>query len=291
MKSILAITLAAGLLLLSGESSGQSVTIDHVDGLYGVSSSEIVADGLTPITFYIRITGDASAHGGIINGFRVYSDDGATWGTTTGDTLGLGKAQFDGFFFINYFGVTGSGADTVGFGAFSFFGTGLPAGFDDIAYSIEIGPIDASNHNKTICLDSSYYPPSGVWIWAGPNVAPSWSGVRCFTCINPIATGVDERYMGELPQAYSLSQNYPNPFNPETKIGYTITTRSYVTITIRNILGQQINSLVNEEKGVGEHHVFWNGTDEAGNKVASGVYFYQLHAGEYTETKKMILMK
>jgi hypothetical protein len=169
-------------LFLCQKTRAQSVTLEHVDG--ALSPSEIIADGSTPIIFHIRLTGDADAHGGIVNGFRIYSDDGATWQPATGDTVGLGKAQFDGGFFINYFGRNGSDADTIGFGGFRFFGTGLPAGYDDTAFTIDIGPISSSNHNKTICLDSSFYPPSGVWKWAGPDVFPSWDGPHCFTCID-----------------------------------------------------------------------------------------------------------
>ncbi|MCK4372374.1 MAG: hypothetical protein KAW61_04470, partial [candidate division Zixibacteria bacterium] len=164
------------LVLSSGLVFGQNISLDHVDGLNAGNRLDIGV----PIVYHIRFTGDGDAHAGITNGFRVYSPDGATWGTTVGDTVGLGKTQFDGGFYISKFSVTGSGADTVGFGAFRFEASGLPAGYDDVAYTIEVGPLDEGDDQKTLCLDSTFYPPSGVWKWAGPNVFPSWDGPHCF---------------------------------------------------------------------------------------------------------------
>ena len=89
-------------------------------------------------------------------------------------------AQFDGGIFINPYSVNGNGADTIGFAAFVFFGDGIPAGFDDVAFTIEIGPMDASQAGGTVCLDSAYFPPSGVWKWAGPDAYPDWDGPHCF---------------------------------------------------------------------------------------------------------------
>ncbi|MDH3890018.1 MAG: PKD domain-containing protein [candidate division Zixibacteria bacterium] len=157
-----------------------AICLDHVDGLN--------PDGTLPAggsaTFHLRVKGDADTHGGVANGFRVFSPDGACWGTTVGDTTGtLGKAQFDGGFFINPFSITGCDADTLGFAGFRFFSTGLTPFFDDIAYTIDIGPIDAGANGKNICLDSAFYPPSGVWKWAGPDVFPNWDGPHCFTIL------------------------------------------------------------------------------------------------------------
>ncbi|MDH3936778.1 MAG: hypothetical protein OEV68_05545, partial [candidate division Zixibacteria bacterium] len=156
----------------------QSISLDHTDGL---ADATHMNTGV-PVIFYLRLTGDADAHGGVANGFKVYSPDGATWTTSVGDTTGtLGKTQFDGGFFINPFSITGSNADTLGFAGFRFFGAGLPIGFDDVAYTIEIGPIPAGDAGKQICLDSAFYPPSGVWKWAGVDVFPDWDGPHCFT--------------------------------------------------------------------------------------------------------------
>ncbi|MDH3889775.1 MAG: T9SS type A sorting domain-containing protein [candidate division Zixibacteria bacterium] len=168
--------IGAMLILPFGLAYGQSMSLDHVDGLNPGNYLELDV----PITYHIRLTGDGDAHGGITNGFRIYSPEGAGWNTTVGDTVGIGKAQFDGGFFISPFSVTGSGADTIGFGGFRFFGTGLPAGFDVVAYTLDVGPLTAADEGKTLCLDSAFYPPSGIWKWAGPDVFPAWDGPHCY---------------------------------------------------------------------------------------------------------------
>ncbi len=170
-----------------GMTSAQSISLDHTDGLIDATH----LDTGVPVTFYIRVTGDDTSHAGITNAFRVYSDDGATWDTTVGAWTGtLGPDQFDGGMFIKKFSITGSGADTVGFGAFRFFESGLVAGFDDVAITLDIGPIAQSEIGKTICLDSTFYPPSGVWKWAVRDVFPDWSGPHCFTVGPPPACEV-----------------------------------------------------------------------------------------------------
>jgi hypothetical protein len=100
------------------------------------------------------------------------------------------------------------------------------------------------------------------------------------------------------PKTYHLYQNYPNPFNPTTKIPFTVhssqvTVHSPIptTLKIYNILGQKVRTLVDEPKEPGRYEAIWDGKDEDGNPVASGIYFYQLRIGGYCETKKMILVK
>jgi len=93
------------------------------------------------------------------------------------------------------------------------------------------------------------------------------------------------------PASYSLAQNYPNPFNPVTSIKYKVSSSQFVTLKVYDILGNEIATLVNEEKPAGEYEVEFN--SHSGNKVnlTSGIYVYQLIAGEFIETKKMLLMK
>ncbi|UCE18621.1 MAG: serine hydrolase [Gemmatimonadota bacterium] len=98
----------------------------------------------------------------------------------------------------------------------------------------------------------------------------------------------------EAPAEYSLVQNYPNPFNAHTDIRYQIadvTSPVYTTLKIYNILGQEVRTVVDEVKESGYHSVTWDGEDQFGNGVASGVYFYQLKVGDLTATKCMVLMK
>ncbi|MHB8338706.1 MAG: T9SS type A sorting domain-containing protein [Ignavibacteriaceae bacterium] len=85
---------------------------------------------------------------------------------------------------------------------------------------------------------------------------------------------------------FSLEQNYPNPFNPVTTINYTVASKDLVSIKVYDVLGNEIATLVNEEKPAGSYSVNFNG-----NKLSSGVYFYRMQAGSFVETKKLILMK
>lgn len=93
------------------------------------------------------------------------------------------------------------------------------------------------------------------------------------------------------PVATELKGNYPNPFNPNTNISFTLKTRERVNIDIYNVLGQRVKTLVNSELNPGTHTVNWNGKDSNGRNVSSGIYFYKMQAGKYSNTKKMILMK
>ena len=99
---------------------------------------------------------------------------------------------------------------------------------------------------------------------------------------------VEERL---IPTGYRLHQNYPNPFNPGTNIEYTVPQRSHVTLSIFNIMGQEVGWLVNESQAAGAYTVYWDGTDTEGNQVASGVYLYRLKAGNFVDSKKMILLE
>jgi len=90
----------------------------------------------------------------------------------------------------------------------------------------------------------------------------------------------------EVPIRYSLSQNYPNPFNPTTTIRYTLPTRSHVTLTVYNALGQQVAILVNQREEAGDHDVRFDG-----NGLASGIYFYRIVAGDLVQTKKLVILR
>ena len=94
-----------------------------------------------------------------------------------------------------------------------------------------------------------------------------------------------------LPDAYVLEQNYPNPFNPKTSISFSVGNDAYVNLVVYNLLGEVVNVLVDEFRAAGDYTVDWNGNDLSGRTVSSGVYFYKLTSGDYTETRKMMLMK
>jgi len=96
---------------------------------------------------------------------------------------------------------------------------------------------------------------------------------------------------GILPTSYTLNQNYPNPFNPETSIDYVVAKSGHVELAIYNILGDKIKTLVSGYQAAGSYTVKWQADTDAGTSVASGVYFYKLTAGDFTNTKKMTLLK
>jgi hypothetical protein len=95
----------------------------------------------------------------------------------------------------------------------------------------------------------------------------------------------------KIPEQFSVSQNYPNPFNPGTIINYALPKSSLVTIKIYNILGREIRTLVNVEQQAGNYTVQWNGDNNFGRLVASGVYIYRVTAGQNVKTMKMMYLK
>jgi hypothetical protein len=159
--------------------------LDNAAGLYNVDTIGLGSS----VTFNMRLTNDDAVNKvkGATNGFRVYSDDGATWTISDygpADVAPYGII-FDWVYTINEFSVNGSGADTLGFGGSVMMGAGIPPSYDDVVYYITVDvAADPSLDGKHICLDSSYYPPSGTWAWAyGSAVGtfpPVWNGPYCY---------------------------------------------------------------------------------------------------------------
>ena len=90
---------------------------------------------------------------------------------------------------------------------------------------------------------------------------------------------------------FTLSQNYPNPFNPTTTLKYDLPEDAMVNITIYDMMGRRIKTLVNGPKSAGYKSVNWDATNDYGRPVSAGIYLYQIHVGEFTQIKKMILLK
>ena len=95
----------------------------------------------------------------------------------------------------------------------------------------------------------------------------------------------------DVSPAFNLSNNYPNPFNPSTQIQYAVPRASNVSLVIYNVLGQQVRTLVDAPQNAGRFTVTWDGRDNLGHVVGSGVYFYRLNAGETSLVKKMLMLK
>lgn len=94
-----------------------------------------------------------------------------------------------------------------------------------------------------------------------------------------------------VPMKFQLAQNYPNPFNPSTRIAFALPQATHIELDVYNLLGQRVIRLKNQAMAAGWHEVVWNGKNNAGDMVASGIYFYRLHSNEFTESRKMLLLK
>ncbi len=144
-----------------------------------------------------------------------------------------------------------------------------------------------------ITIDSVFFPPAGPWL-----LTPSEGGTGDGICpeyrhsaLIDIRLPVQEFDGPVLPKTYSIDQNNPNPFNPTTSINFALPTAAKTRIDVFNILGQKVRTLVDEYLTAGNKRVEWDGTDDRGNAVASGIYLYRMTANDFTETKKMMLMK
>lgn len=107
-------------------------------------------------------------------------------------------------------------------------------------------------------------------------------------CAEP--TAVDDS-LAMLPTHFEVYQNYPNPFNPTTTIKFALPRASQIQIVIYNVLGGKVRTLIDSRKPAGEHTIVWDGKDDRGNTVPSGVYFYKLTAESFVQTKKMVLVR
>jgi len=129
-----------------------------------------------------------------------------------------------------------------------------------------------------------YYKPSGMLI------TKTIASENITSCkINPIVDGVPALMLN--PTSYILEQNYPNPFNPQTRIQFKLPNVSYVTIKIYDILGHEVKTVLSEQRGAGTHSVIWDGMNNAGQRVASGIYIYRMQAGSFTAVKRMVLIR
>ena len=121
----------------------------------------------------------------------------------------------------------------------------------------------------------------------GPNDLDD-HGFQNYIYVNNLLLKIDN---DNTPTQYSLSQNFPNPFNPITTIRYNLFKNAFVKITVFDISGNVVKTLVNKTKSAGSNIEQWNATNKQGQIVSAGVYFYTIYAGDFVDTKKMILLK
>jgi len=132
--------------------------------------------------------------------------------------------------------------------------------------------------------------PSGFAI---KDISPAGEMMEAYIEVPGTATSVEHDMLisDPAPADFQLSQNFPNPFNPTTTISFQLNNDSRVTLKVFNTLGQEITTLLNRQLTTGNHEVHWDGTDGNGHHVASGIYFYQIQAGDRKAVKKMMLMR
>lgn len=156
----------------------------------------------------------------------------------------------------------------------------------DMASALLINNLEQPNYEvKNLELNSNYYWRVRSKTSDGAVSEYSYKGE--FNTGSVTSVGKDE----ELPSEFNLAQNFPNPFNPTTKISYTLPSNSFVSLKIYDMLGREVKTLLNQDMNAGVYSVDWNGVDNFGNKVASGTYIYRIVAGNFTLSKKMVLLK
>jgi len=190
---------------------------------------------------------------------------------------------------------------------------------EDMAFGSDSASIDNDN-NRLVAFAVFVFPvlPPGrgsiakLYFTTGPTWNPAQACEVDTTLWPPIAkyafsdeTGSNEFYpifaKGALevkevstptkPTVFSLSQNYPNPFNPKTIIRFALPKDSRVKLEVYNVLGQKVKTLVDEELTPGLKEVEWDGKDHNGFEVASGIYFYRIEANDFSDIKKMVMLK
>lgn len=171
------------------------------------------------------------------------------------------------------------------------------AGKGDI-YLIKANPLGAAIYTRTYGGSKTDYgrmifqEAATDYILVGESYSYSTGGSDVYVIkLDGTATPIFEDDPNLLPSGYALAQNYPNPFNQSTSIEYVLPRHSAVSIVIYNILGQAVQEWHFDSQHAGAHVLRWDGYDNSGSETASGIYFYRFIAGDFTETKKMVLIK
>ncbi len=143
-------------------------------------------------------------------------------------------------------------------------------------------PTQGSAQNSTLNRTFRVHRyPTDYLGFAGHNLEPT----------GPIELYMNTHDLTYLPDKHSLHQNYPNPLNPETIIPYDLPENIFVNITIYNLLGRQVKTLVNQVQNAGFNSIQWNATNDYGEPVSAGIYLYQIQAGTFYQTRKMALLR
>jgi parallel beta-helix repeat protein len=168
---------------------------------------------------------------------------------------------------------------------------GPSTSFDkDLTISFSLGDFDLKGKDKTFL--SVYRYEDGKW----NRLESCLDGDRVFAEAKTLGVfrlvyDPNAKPLTNLPKTYRLFQNYPNPFNPETQIKYDLPVSGNVTLSVYNVLGQEVKALADGYQEAGHRSVIWDGKDDQGREVASGIYFYKITAENFQMTRKMVLLK
>ncbi len=188
----------------------------------------------------------------------------------------------DDFSNVYVTGGSGGGATDMDYATIKYHSNG------DAAWVMRYtGPGSGSDYGRAIAVDDS----GNVYVTGSYTSASTEKDICTIKYVQTSSGVTDETGDRERPFEFVLSQNYPNPFNPSTKIEFTLAKSGFVTLQIYDVLGRKVRTLVSEELSAGYKSVVWDGKNEDGEDVASGVYFYQLKVGDFSEPKKMLLLK
>jgi hypothetical protein len=145
---------------------------------------------------------------------------------------------------------------------------------------------------KVYNTSNSDLPSDNIWPLAIDSLGNAWVGADGISVYKEGGVvSVKETQKSNLPEGFALRQNYPNPFNPTTIISYQLPIAGKVNLTIYNLLGRKIKTLVDSFQSAGEHSIVWSATSDANNPMSSGIYFYRLKTRERIVQKKMVLVR
>ncbi len=166
---------------------------------------------------------------------------------------------------------------------------------DDMKYTLDTGEISVINTHSTLTVHYAVNMIAGdgkEWVLTTENGEEHIiEGTGTITFTGDINGMTLSQKVGVILDVYTLHQNYPNPFNPVTTLRYDLPDENHITLTIYDLNGKEINQLVNTNQPAGHKSVQWNATDMHGKPVSAGVYLYQIRAGEFVQTRKMVLLK
>ena len=165
------------------------------------------------------------------------------------------------------------------------FSSGLGSNGDIIVLA------DTSGNMLTVILEASV-EVDGVQLSQSFDA----TGTGCYTmptpgAVNDTCVTLNISNAGTIPTQFTLHQNYPNPFNPVTTLRYDLPVNGFVNITVYDMLGRKVKTLINQTQDTGYRSVIWNATNDYGRPVSAGIYLYQIQAGQYISTNKMVLLK